>query len=581
MFPNVNFGNYQAASGMQMPTTATYQQGAYQTGQNSVSMPSITAAQMNTLMPTSSGGVQVSSLGTSDAMQQQMQAINNSSNMMQPLNQMAAMAGMTPAAMQQMYQQYAMRWAAMQRMGMGGMGATQMGMGMGMGGMLNMTSGMDNPSAFTLMSGGHMGLGTTDDSSKGVYWKTRICNKWKEGTCQVPSSQCRYAHGDAELRVLGSDQNNGAFNVSTAMNQSGMGMNKMGQGKPIETMKKTRLCQEFMTSGNCKYGMKCTFAHGQHELRSVGQMSNTPMEKRPEIHKTKLCLKFIQTGSCQYGARCTFAHGQGELRTASGMASQSVPQLQMQGNPSGPTSAPEGAASAIPLITTLSHHSVHVEPLQSHTNHPIIPEQAVGNVAGDDLASPGVTVGKRLRADASSIAGGEESAAKRTHLESEEPSVADLECSFCAQLVSTGRKKVLDVIMALENPKAKQLGCMIMAASNRIDQLWSKCTPTVLLDWLSKTQATITDKIDVLKTVVFHVHQDVTRPFQELFEKYVEMGLPPDMADFIFMVMEGKEGTATMSEYFHMLEVSKVLFGVNDDNYYAVSTAVAGIMMGM
>ena len=30
------------------------------------------------------------------------------------------------------------------------------------------------------------------------------------------------------------------------------------------------------------------------------------------------------------------------------------------------------------------------------------------------------------------------------------------------------------------------------------------------------------------------------------------------------------------SEYFHMLEVCKVLFGVNDDNYYTVSTAVAG-----
>ncbi len=55
--------------------------------------------------------------------------------------------------------------------------------------------------------------------------------------------------------------------------------------------------------------------------------------------------------------------------------------------------------------------------------------------------------------------------------------------------------------MGLENPRAKQLGCMIMAASNRIDHLWSKCTPAMLLDWLSKTQATITDKIDVLKTV--------------------------------------------------------------------------------
>lgn len=64
-------------------------------------------------------------------------------------------------------------------------------------------------------------------------------------------------------------------------------------------------------------------------------------------------------------------------------------------------------------------------------------------------------------------------------------------------------------------------------------------------------------------------------------QKYVDMGLPPDCADFVYVCMEGKEGNATMSEYFHMLEVCKQLFGINDDNYYTVSTAVAGIMMGM
>jgi len=37
----------------------------------------------------------------------------------------------------------------------------------------------------------------------------------------------------------------------------------------INMMKKTRLCQEFMTTGVCKYGDKCTFAHGQHELRAA------------------------------------------------------------------------------------------------------------------------------------------------------------------------------------------------------------------------------------------------------------------------------------------------------------------------
>ena len=55
--------------------------------------------------------------------------------------------------------------------------------------------------------------------------------------------------------------------------------------------------------------------------------------------------------------------------------------------------------------------------------------------------------------------------------------------------------------MALENPKSKQLGCMVVAASKDVEQLWTKCTPAMLSDWLGKSQASITDKIDVLKTV--------------------------------------------------------------------------------
>lgn len=38
-------------------------------------------------------------------------------------------------------------------------------------------------------------------------------------------------------------------------------------------------------------------------------------------------------------------------------------------------------------------------------------------------------------------------------------------------------------------------------------------------------------------------------------QKYVEQGLPADCADFVYVCMEGREGSATMSEYFHMLEV--------------------------
>jgi len=40
----------------------------------------------------------------------------------------------------------------------------------------------------------------------------------------------------------------------------------------------------------------------------------------------------------------------------------------------------------------------------------------------------------------------------------------------------------------------------------------------------------------------------------------VDKGLPPDCADFVYVCMEGKEGNATMSEYFHMLEVRVFVF---------------------
>ncbi len=64
-------------------------------------------------------------------------------------------------------------------------------------------------------------------------------------------------------------------------------------------------------------------------------------------------------------------------------------------------------------------------------------------------------------------------------------------------------------------------------------------------------------------------------------QQYIDKGLPPEAADFIHMVMDGAEGTASMSEYFHMLEVCKQLYGVTDDNYFQISSVVAAIMMGM
>ena len=51
---------------------------------------------------------------------------------------------------------------------------------------------------------------------------------------------------------------------------------------------KSEICQRYMESGQCKYGEKCQFAHGEHELRVIN--------KHPKF-KTVPCKTFHQSGT--------------------------------------------------------------------------------------------------------------------------------------------------------------------------------------------------------------------------------------------------------------------------------------------
>ncbi|PSN43520.1 hypothetical protein C0J52_22629 [Blattella germanica] len=69
---------------------------------------------------------------------------------------------------------------------------------------------------------------------------------------------------------------------------------------------KTELCRPYEESGACKYGDKCQFAHGAHELRNL---------VRHPKYKTELCRTFHTIGFCPYGPRCHFIHNAEEART--------------------------------------------------------------------------------------------------------------------------------------------------------------------------------------------------------------------------------------------------------------------------
>uniref|UniRef100_A0A8C5LJ64 mRNA decay activator protein ZFP36 n=1 Tax=Jaculus jaculus TaxID=51337 RepID=A0A8C5LJ64_JACJA len=81
-----------------------------------------------------------------------------------------------------------------------------------------------------------------------------------------------------------------------------------GGGSQINSTRyKTELCRPFEESGTCKYGEKCQFAHGFHELRSL---------TRHPKYKTELCRTFHTIGFCPYGPRCHFIHNADERRPA-------------------------------------------------------------------------------------------------------------------------------------------------------------------------------------------------------------------------------------------------------------------------
>ncbi|CAO2604394.1 mRNA decay activator protein ZFP36L2 [Lemmus lemmus] len=83
---------------------------------------------------------------------------------------------------------------------------------------------------------------------------------------------------------------------------------KGGSGSQINSTRyKTELCRPFEESGTCKYGEKCQFAHGFHELRSL---------TRHPKYKTELCRTFHTIGFCPYGPRCHFIHNAEERRPA-------------------------------------------------------------------------------------------------------------------------------------------------------------------------------------------------------------------------------------------------------------------------
>lgn len=98
-------------------------------------------------------------------------------------------------------------------------------------------------------------------------------------------------------------------------------MNPNAKG-PTNPRYKTQLCKNFLTEQGCQYGDKCQFAHGPQELRTMNSQPGMqemlkPMQQYQKNiinYKIVKCKNWEKDGTCKYGSRCSFAHGDGELR---------------------------------------------------------------------------------------------------------------------------------------------------------------------------------------------------------------------------------------------------------------------------
>ncbi|KAI5699376.1 hypothetical protein M8J76_007514 [Diaphorina citri] len=114
---------------------------------------------------------------------------------------------------------------------------------------------------------------------------------------------------------------------------------------------KTELCRPFKEKGECKYGNKCQFAHGAHELRCT---------LRHPKYKTEPCHKFHTTGFCNYGPRCTYIHNEEDDEMSgkvSSLSSEPSSSPSSFGSISPPPYAANTAFSFAPLVRLPSSSS--------------------------------------------------------------------------------------------------------------------------------------------------------------------------------------------------------------------------------
>lgn len=65
------------------------------------------------------------------------------------------------------------------------------------------------------------------------------------------------------------------------------------------------MCKNWEMHGTCRWGNKCSYAHGAHEIVKKTHL--------PKNFMTKACELFHKDKFCAYGKRCQFMHSERDI----------------------------------------------------------------------------------------------------------------------------------------------------------------------------------------------------------------------------------------------------------------------------
>lgn len=133
--------------------------------------------------------------------------------------------------------------------------------------------------------------------------KNQLCMRFQRGACDY-GDRCCFAHGNEDLK--GFDKRQELIAVDENQNP--------------RCNDKSKSCRRFMNAEKCQFGDRYSFNHIKTERTSVAISilnvdGNGEMQQRKQIPwRTRLCYRWMSTGSCRYGPKCCFAHGKSELQ---------------------------------------------------------------------------------------------------------------------------------------------------------------------------------------------------------------------------------------------------------------------------